>query len=79
MLNPCGSLIVTAALAFVASPTLAGPLTTGDRPRVLSHLEMTESWLVSELEGLSAAQLTFRMSPDSWSIQAAIWMSISGC
>jgi hypothetical protein len=59
-------------LTVVAGSALAGPLTTGDRQRVLSHLEMTESWLVSELEGLSPAQLTFRMSPDSWSIQEVV-------
>jgi DinB superfamily len=86
MLTPCRSLIVVTILAAVGAPSStptrtlrasgaplpAGPLTTGDRQRVLSHLEMTESWLVSELEGLSAAQLTFQMSPDSWSIQEVV-------
>lgn len=43
-------------------------MTDGERQRLVSHLEMTESWLVSELAGLSDAQLQFRMSPDSWSI-----------
>lgn len=46
----------------------AEPLKAGDRQRLLAHLEMTESWLVSELSGLSQAQLTYRMTPDSWSI-----------
>ena len=45
---------------------------TGDRQRLLAHLEMTESWLVSEVEGLSAAQLKFRMTPDSWSIMDVV-------
>jgi hypothetical protein len=46
----------------------AAPMTTGERQRLVSHLEMTETWLVSELEGLSDAQLQFKMSPESWSI-----------
>ena len=44
------------------------PMKAGDRQRLLAHLEMTESWLVSELSGLSPAQLTYRMTPESWSI-----------
>jgi hypothetical protein len=48
---------------------LAGePMKAGDRQRLLAHLEMTESWLMSELNGLSPAQLTYRMTPESWSI-----------
>jgi hypothetical protein len=71
MLIPVRAVVVLTTLA-IGTPSLAGPLTAGDRQRVLSHLDMTESWLVSELEGLSAAQLTFRMSPDSWSIQEVV-------
>jgi hypothetical protein len=44
------------------------PMTKGDRQRLLAHLDMTERWLGNELERLSPAQLTFRMTPDSWSI-----------
>ena len=44
------------------------PMTKGDRQRLLAHLEMTEQWLGSEIARLSPAQLTFRMTPDSWSI-----------
>jgi hypothetical protein len=47
-------------------------MSTGDRQRVLAHLEMTEAWLVSELESLSAAQLTFKMTPESWSIKDVV-------
>src|SRR5688500_10187373 len=72
MLIPCRPLIVVMILAAASVPSFAGPLSPGDRQRVVSHLEMTESWLVSELDGLSAAQLTFRMSPDSWSIQDVV-------
>jgi DinB family protein len=46
----------------------AEPMKAGDRQRLLAHLEMTESWLVSEMSGLSQAQLTFKMTPESWSI-----------
>ena len=46
----------------------AEPMTAGDRQRLIAHLEMTESWLVSELKGLSADQLKFRMTPESWTI-----------
>lgn len=59
----------TIALVFAAATTLAAaPLTDGDRQRLVAHLEMTESWLVSELAGVSDAQLRFRMTPDSWTI-----------
>lgn len=46
----------------------AAPMTDGERTRLLAHLEMTESWLASELQGLSPAQLSFRPAPDKWSI-----------
>jgi hypothetical protein len=48
------------------------PMTAGDRQRLVAHLEMTESWLVSEVKGLSADQLKFRMTPESWSIADVI-------
>lgn len=57
-----------ALFAGLAVPLTGEPLKPGDRQRLLAHLEMTESWLVSELAGLSPAQLSFRMTPDSWSI-----------
>jgi hypothetical protein len=59
------------ALVFAVSvPAVssAQAITAGDRQRLLAHLEMTESWLLSELKGLSDAQLRFRMKPDSWSV-----------
>ena len=36
-----------------ALPVAAGPMTEGERQRLLAHLRMTESWLASELAGLS--------------------------
>jgi hypothetical protein len=53
---------------LVAAPLAGDELTRGDRQRLVAHLEMTESWLVSEVSGLSPAQLTYRMTPDSWSV-----------
>jgi hypothetical protein len=52
--------------------SFAEPLTEGDRQRLLSHLELTEGWLVDEVKGLSAAQLSFRMTPESWSIAQVV-------
>ena len=63
-----GVLILTSIL-LIAPRAFAGPMTDGERQRLIAHLEMTEAWLVSELDGLSEAQLTFRMAPDSWSIK----------
>ena len=56
------------AALLLAAPLAADELTPGDRERLVAHLEMTESWLVSEVSGLSAAQISFRMTPDSWSV-----------
>lgn len=55
-------------LLLIGSTALAAPMTAGDRQRLVAHLQMTESWLVSELDGLSESQLKFRMTPESWSI-----------
>lgn len=61
------------ALAVLPPGTAsAGPMTPGERQRLVAHLEMTGSWLASEVNGLSEAQLTFRMSPESWSIKDVI-------
>jgi DinB superfamily len=60
-------------VAVLAGAPIAGePMTQGDRQRLLAHLEMTESWLVSELEGLSDAQVKFRPTPESWSITEVV-------
>jgi hypothetical protein len=59
-------------LTLAASPSAAEPMKPGDRQRLLAHLEMTESWLTSEVEGLSDAQLKFRMTPESWSIMDVV-------
>jgi hypothetical protein len=65
--------LATLTLCTLLTATLsAEPVTQGDRQRLLAHLEMTESWLVSELEGLSPDQLRFKMSPESWSIMDVV-------
>jgi hypothetical protein len=73
MQNRVRRTFVTLALAVVgAIPLVAAPISAADRQRVLAHFEMTEAWLVSELQGLSDAQLTFRMTPESWSIKDVV-------
>ena len=47
-------------------------MTAGERQRLVAHLEMTEAWLVSELERQSEAQLAFKMTPESWSIMEVV-------
>ena len=66
-----GVLLATLVLAFPTAAT-AGPLTPGERQRLVAHLEMTERWLVLELDGLSDAQLTFKAAPDRWSIKDVV-------
>ena len=63
------------ALSFVVLlglPAFADPMSTGDRQRLVAHLDMTEAWVVSELEGLSEAQLAWRPSPDAWSVKDVV-------
>lgn len=62
--------IVIAALllTLAAGSAHAGPLTETERQRLLTHLEMTERWLIDEVTDLSPAQLVFRTAPQSWSI-----------
>jgi len=64
--------LLTVLATIAAAPLAAEPMTTGERQRLLAHLEMTESWLVSELEGLSVDQLRFRMTPESWTIMDVV-------
>jgi len=63
-----GALLMVGAL-ILPTAVLAGPMTPGERQRLIAHLQMTEDWLVGELEGLSDPQLTFKMTPESWSIK----------
>ena len=64
--------LTIAALLVVASSAAAGPMTVGERQRLVAHLEMTEAWLDSEVNGLSDAQLKFHMTPESWSVEEVV-------
>jgi hypothetical protein len=46
----------------------AAPLTELERQRLVSHLEVTASWLIDEVSGLSPTQLSFRRAPGTWTI-----------
>jgi len=65
---------IAAAFLFAlsASFALAASLTRLERQRLVAHLEMTESWLVDEVSGLSQGQLQFRPTPGSWSIMEVV-------
>jgi len=65
-------LIAVLVCLFAAAPALAGPMTVGERQRLVAHLEMTEAWLDSETLGLSDAQRKFKMTPESWSIEEVV-------
>jgi uncharacterized damage-inducible protein DinB len=64
--------LVAIAIASVASTAAAGPMTPGERQRLVAHLEMTESWLEDEVKKLSDAQLKFKMTPTSWSVEEVV-------
>jgi hypothetical protein len=66
------SLLASSFLAILAGPAFADPMSAGERQRLVAHLEMTEAWVVSELAGLSAAQLTWRPAPEAWSVKDVI-------
>jgi hypothetical protein len=53
---------------FSAGIAVAAPLTDRERQRLISHFEMTASWLTDEVSGLSPDQLAFRPAPGAWTI-----------
>jgi len=59
-------------LALGAGSAVAASLTKLERQRLVAHLEMTESWLVDEVSGLSSAQLQFRRAPGVWTIMEVV-------
>jgi hypothetical protein len=71
-LTRLAALVVVVTTFAAPRPALGGPLTDAERQRLVAHLELTESWLASELKGLSEAQLSFRMAPDTWSIRDVV-------
>jgi hypothetical protein len=46
----------------------AAQISDTDRQRLVSHLEMTGSWLLDEVSTLSRGQLEFRRAPGTWNI-----------
>jgi hypothetical protein len=64
--------LVAAICLVVHSSAVAGPMTAGERQRLVAHLEMTESWLEDEVKHLSDAQRKFKMTPESWSVEEVV-------
>jgi hypothetical protein len=60
--------MVAVMVVTLCVPAAEAQLTTMERQRLIAHLDMTAGWLEDELSGLSAAQVAFRPSPDSWTI-----------
>jgi hypothetical protein len=66
------NLLALVSLSMLAAPSFADPMSAGDRQRLVAHLEMTEAWLLSELNGLSETQLAWRPAPDVWSVKDVV-------
>jgi DinB superfamily len=50
----------------------ADEMTRQERAHLVSHLEMTGSWLIDEVSGLSPEQLAFSPGKDVWSIMEVL-------
>jgi DinB superfamily len=68
------TMVAAGGLLLALGAGSAGPdtITVLERQRLIAHLEMTESWLVSEVSGLSPAQLQFRRAPGVWTIMEVL-------
>ncbi len=64
--------VASFTLLTLNTAALAGPMTAGERQRLIAHLEMTESWLNDEVKHLSEAQRKFKMTPESWSVEEVV-------
>ena len=62
------ALVLPLLLLVLSGTPQAGPLTDLERHRLISHLDMTEHWLVDEVSQLSPEQLAFKPTPTSWNI-----------
>jgi len=51
-----------------ACSLFADPIRKIERQRLVANLEMTQSWLMDEVAGLSAAQVQFHPAPGVWSV-----------
>jgi hypothetical protein len=63
---------VTVVIATGARLLTGAPMTQRDREDLVSHLQMTESWLADEVSRLSPAQLNFRMAPGKWTVAEVV-------
>lgn len=66
-------LIATVYGLFLTNTLLAqGPLSEADRQLAIEHLEQTQKQLLESTKGLSDEQLTFKASPEAWSIAECV-------
>jgi DinB family protein len=63
---------IAVVIALDAGLLVGAPMTQRDRENLVSHLQMTESWLVDEVSRLSPAQLNFRMAPGKWTVAEVV-------
>lgn len=69
----CSTIAIALFLSCAGvSSSGAAPLTDEERQRLVAHLEMTASWLIDEVSGLSSAQLQFRRAPNTWTIMQVL-------
>jgi hypothetical protein len=61
-------MLVAMLFGLGAGSAAAAPMATLERQRLVAHFEMTESWLISEVSGLSPVQLRFRPAPGVWTV-----------
>ena len=65
-------LVVSVLLLIAIASPAAAEISDSDRQHLVAHLEMTASWFIDEVSGLSRAQLEFRRAPGTWSILEVI-------
>ena len=64
---------VISTLLFFATMSLgAAELSERDRQHLIAHMDMTASWFIDEVSGLTQAQLDFRRDADTWTIMEVI-------
>jgi hypothetical protein len=69
---PLSAPAIVAVILSASLTAAAPPLTAIERQRLVSHLAMTERWLIGEVSALSQAQLDFRPAPASWSVREVV-------
>ncbi len=61
------ALVIAMLVAWTATPS-SESMSERERQHLLAHMDMTERWLLDEVNGLSDAQMQFRREPDTWNI-----------